>query len=553
MFDWKYPNRKAELAALRSGKILTPPAFGLPDIDYTNGVDWKFANESPPPVRWWLNHLKYIRPLLLSPAHDDLELASKIIKDWVVANSQTPQSDFAWDGHAVAFRSEQIACLKSRIDAAWLDDAVAEHAEFLCAKENYQGDWNHGLDQNIGLLSLGYASQNPQWIELARERSIVAISKMVDWQGVSIEQAVSYHFYNYVRFEDAEAMFKECGAPLPPDIFEQVHTMTTFVAHATLPNGKWNPIGDTTDDKSERERLQTTDAGFALSQGMKGQRPANRFAVYQAGYVFGRTGWGDTRPFDEETYYSLRFGPGRLIHGHNDHTSLTYYSRKTDVLIDGGFHGYTTDKFRDHLRSPSAHNVVYTTDKTKFYWNAKTEIVDQRIERLWQNFVLKDKPYADTERTRSVLLVQAPFELILVFDRVTGPKRRYEQAWHFADTWELVKAGEHVEAHTPGAKVHIKQLWPTDTMDVVKGQDEPPQGWAGYGVFDLRPIPTLISSRRGGSVTFLTAMCVQANDADMPEIIQQPIKRDGISRSILIKVGSDSITARLMDDDTIVL
>ncbi|MDW9394369.1 hypothetical protein GOA59_18920 [Sinorhizobium meliloti] len=554
MFNWKYPNRRAELAVLRSGKIPMPPSFKLPDLDYTNGVDWTVMNDEPPSVRWFLNHLLYTRPLLLASTDDDIAKATMIIKSWIDANSVEPQSDFAWDGHATAFRSEQIACLKTHISEEWLDRSIIQHAEFLANPANYQGDWNHGLDQNIGLLSLGHVFNNREWIELARERAIAAISKMVDWQGVSIEQAVAYHFYNYIRFQDAEAMFAECDAALPSDIFRNVHNMTTFLAHATLPNGKWCLIGDTINHETDRDRLRDTDAGFALSQGAHGARPNNLYAVYQSGYVFGRSGWGDARPFDEESHYSLRFGPGRVIHGHNDHTSLTYYTKKDNLIIDGGFHGYTNDKFRDHLRTPAAHNVVYTTDKAKFHWNAKTVLKEFRIQIDWQSYVLADEPYPKSKRSRSVLFVQRPIEFVLVLDRVVGPKRRYEQAWHFDDKVTLEISGNRVEASAPNTSISIHQLWPVDSLEVVKGRQEPPQGWGGFGSFDLRPIPTLVSARSGSDVTFLTAMVVQPSGAQHKvEIIQRPIKVDGVSRHISIRVGSASVNVALMEDGMLLI
>ncbi|MDW9984826.1 hypothetical protein GOC13_22760 [Sinorhizobium meliloti] len=550
MFNWKCRGRRAQMEVLRSGKIPVPPSFGLPDIDYSNGIDWAIFNEAPPSVRWWLNNLKCTRPLLMSSNPSDIERASKIIRSWVDANSVDPQSDFAWDGHATAFRSEQIACLKTHINEEWLDRSIIQHAEFLSDPQNYQGNWNHGLDQNIGLLSLGHVFNNREWIDVARERSIAAISNMVDLEGVSIEQAVSYHFYNYVRFQDAEAMFAECGAPLPQDIFEQVDRMTTFVAHATMPNGKWNLLGDTIDDHAERDRLANTDAGYSLSQGREGKPPVDRFAVYQSGYVFGRSGWGETRPFEDESYYSLRFGPGRVIHGHNDHTSLTYFARAEKILIDGGFHGYTGDAFRDHLRSPAAHNVVYAADTSRFLWRAETALRTHRIERDWQNYVLADEPYARTKRVRSVLLLQHPIEIILVLDRVRGPKRRYEQAWHFDEIFDLKDAGTHIQATSPKSQVTIHQLWTYDSIEIVKGRNAPPQGWGGYGSFDIRPIPTLLTSRAGAVSTFLTAMVVHPTHAENVEILQKPIKKKGVSRHLLLKVGGISVGISLMDDDT---
>ena len=434
MFNWKLRNLNAELAALRHFVILAPPKFGMEDIDFSNGVDWARFNDRPPGVRWWLNNLKYSRPLLVSSLPDDHAKAAFLIEDWWRANKPArPASNFAWDGHATAYRAEQISCLRTRMEADWLEDAGREHGEFLAAPENHQGKWNHGLDQDLGLLSLGYAFRRKDWSELAQERALEAISAMVDWQGVSIEQAISYHFYNFVRFMDAREMFAAAGVPLPAAVFDRVELMPEFLAHATRPDGRWNCLGDSVDDDNRREMLHATEAEYALSRGTIGPRPKRRFGVFHSGYVFGRTGWGETRPFDQEVYYSVRFGPGRIIHGHNDHTSITYYSRGRDILIDGGFDGYTPGKWRDHLRSPCAHNLIYTTDRTKFHWNNETKLTDIANRADLAGLSACRHPLSFTERSRSVLFLQEPIEAIAVLDHVYGPGRRYEQAWHFSD------------------------------------------------------------------------------------------------------------------------
>ena len=76
---------------------------------------------------------------------------------------------------------------------------------------------------------------------------------------------------------------------------------------------------------------------YAGTLGARGIRPTQRIGIFDAGYVFGRTGWGETRAFTQESTYSIRFGPSQKLHGHNDHTSVTYTSHGRDILIDGGW------------------------------------------------------------------------------------------------------------------------------------------------------------------------------------------------------------------------
>lgn len=550
-FDWNHRNLKPELSALRNGYILVPPRYGKEPIPFRDGVNWSVldGNET---ASWWLNNFKFLRPLLISRGERDLKTAASILKDWVNSNPvDKPSSSRAWDGHSAAIRAEHVACLGMHLREDWIEEAGRQHAEFLSDEENYQGNWNHGLDQNIGLLSLGYAFQKEAWVSLARSRSIAAISEMVDWQSVSIEQAVKYHFYNYVRFQDCERMFKACGAPLPDNTLSRVEHMTEFVAHATKPDGTWVCIGDSTDDLSERQRLKGTDAEFALSKGASGQRPRNRFAVYHAGYVFGRSGWGEERRFEGEAYYTVRFGPGRVIHGHNDHTSLTYYSRGRDIIIDGGFHGYAPGKWRDYLRSPLAHNVVCTPDKARFQWNEKTKLTDLRIEQDWQSYRMDDAPYGDTARFRSVLFIQKPFEAIVVLDSITGASHQYEQLWHIDPSFDLSASKDGVVGETSDIKLAMHQLWPTDEIEIVTGREDPVQGWAGFGEADLRPIPTIVSRRKGRSATFLTVFTIGSSKGEPAIVSQRRVSGKKWPREITIDADGQRASISISGENTL--
>jgi hypothetical protein len=68
-----------------------------------------------------------------------------------------------------------------------------------------------------------------------------------------------------------------------------------------------------------------------------------------AGYVFGRSKWGPNG-----TFYSLRFGPGRQVHGHDDHMGITCYSRGRNLIVNAGHTGYEVSPYRTYIQSPEA-------------------------------------------------------------------------------------------------------------------------------------------------------------------------------------------------------
>lgn len=94
--------------------------------------------------------------------------------------------------------------------------------------------------------------------------------------------------------------------------------------------------------------VANTPLEYAGNLGASGTPPADRVRVYSAGYVFGRSAWGPG--FAGQASYGIRYGAARALHGHSDHTSITYTARGRDILIDGGHAGYQNDQWRTWAR-----------------------------------------------------------------------------------------------------------------------------------------------------------------------------------------------------------
>ncbi len=159
-------------------------------------------------------------------------------------------------------------------------------------------------------------------------------------------------------------------------------------------------------------------------------------AVYpQAGYVFGRSGWTPAASF-----YSLRFGPGREIHGHDDHLGVTYYARGRDLIVDAGHYGYAATPYRSWLQSPEAASTLVLPG-VPFSAGAATALVADRIGRYGQFYELYDTAFGGDPRYRSVYVSQRP-DLMLVFDRAQGGSATsaYSQLWHLGPTLQVTDA-----------------------------------------------------------------------------------------------------------------
>ena len=173
---------------------------------------------------------------------------------------------------------------------------------------------------------------------------------------------------------------------------------------------------------------------FALSNGATGVE-IPRVKVYNAGYVFGRSGFGQRRANELETFYSLRFGPARDIHGHFDHLSLTFWDRGRNIIVDAGHPGYARGIMRDYARSRQAHNVLTVRGKEHCV-EVPSQLTEHQIESTWSAFDLEDTAWEGLKWKRSACFADCgPF---VVADSLEPTKtvEYAEQRWNVAPEFE---------------------------------------------------------------------------------------------------------------------
>ncbi|MET7327627.1 heparinase II/III family protein [Nonomuraea sp. NPDC005650] len=395
---------------------------GLPPVELGADVDW---TANPHGNRSWalnLHALRWMGRLVTEyersgePAY--LDRARALAEHWIRENPRRGHgvSPWAWAEHAVALRAPALVCLSEHVRSRTLWDSLAEHGEILADSALYRAGHNHGLDQDIALLVVGCRLGRARWRDLAVRRMTASAELVIDAQGVLQEQAPRYGLYVHRRLGAALRAIEESGAEPPQRLIARRTALETYVAHATQPDGRLAPIGDSPAD--------TGAAGFPH------EGPVVR--VFDGGYVFGRTAWDDPRA----AFYSIRFGPGRRLHGHEDHLGVTYSAQGRRILVEAGFHSYERTGYVEWTRSPEAHNVPVVTGP--FRPGTATRLVGSSVEPSRQSFELADDAYG-AARTRHVLVDHGP-DLLAVHDSVAGGTLR--SLWHFDPSLKVVFQGE---------------------------------------------------------------------------------------------------------------
>jgi hypothetical protein len=522
-------------------------------------INWRSDPYKKPSWYMWLHSLRWLGQGIEAGQRGDRKVLAHtmaIIHDWVQDNPYSWKGDVgAWE--ATMHRTNVLLCARQAVltgmhvrslptQYAWLDQALIDHAQFMIV--NWSGPSNHGTDESIALFGVGCTLKRPELKTLAVNRLTEAITTAIDTQGSTNEQSVGYAMFNYLLWGRATTALQRCGSNPGPVISQRRAALSEWLALATKSTGELQQVGDAVRQKP------TGAAGTALdyvaSLGKHGTKPSKRVAVYDAGYVFGRTGWGETRPFAQESTYSIRYGGARRLHGHDDHMSITYSSHGRDVLIDPGHSGYQLDKWQAWSKSAAAHNVM--TIPSAEMASVETQLVQASITPTAESYSLADSPAPGVTRKRDVLVLKDP-DLIITLDRgqSVGPQR-YETLWHLApDQKVTVQSPTTAVAAKPGdkSKTYLLQIPyqeqpPKDGITVVQGQQDPVQGWYYPDIFHRESAPVVTFGRNGTSASILSAI-VPANST---ETVTYKTRTVGGMFFVDLTVGTRKTTIRLLPD-----
>ncbi|GAA0632266.1 hypothetical protein GCM10009547_40130 [Sporichthya brevicatena] len=515
-----------------SGTLQLSP-FGPVAVRKDGNFNWAIDPFDHPSWASRYRSLRWVEPLIdesLNPERTPAERsrfrehAQAIIQDWVKDNPPNAKNKlrFIWDDPtAVALRSAFLLCAKRSLGgSAWLHRTIDDHAAFL--RKHWSGAWNHGTMEALALYRIGCLESDREARRVGRSRLVGSFESKdnrfgpaLDNQGATNEQAVGYAEFTYQLWHEVMRTFRTCGDTVPQVIRNRVAKAEAFVTAAIQPDGNLVQLGDTFARPAEVEPGTTIQ--YAATKGAKGPRPTKLVSVFKRGYVFGRSGWGTARPFAEESFYSLRFGPARQVHGHLDHTSMTYFARGVPMLVDSGHNGYKAGAQRSFLRSPAAHNVLEVAGvKAR---DVATTLTRQVLRKRWQSYTMTDQAFGFS-RTRNVLVAQGP-DIAIVHDSTGSADRTrtFRQLWHLAPTMDVSRGAKGVAKATPRGGVDAR-LWLIPVRlggggktQVVTGRTRPRQGWVSEQVLQARKAPVVEMTSTGRSARMLTVIVPAAKSA----------------------------------------
>jgi len=490
--------------------------------DGAGNINWRLNPYQNPSWYMWLHSLRWLGRGITAGGQGDLttlEHVSTIVHDWVDDNPFSWKGDIgAWE--STMHRANVLVCLRQAVLSgygvstlpvryAWLDASLNDHARFLI--ENWGGAWNHGTDESIILFGIGCTVGSSSYRNLAVDRLGQAITTAIDAEGSTNEQSTGYAQWNYWLWGRAENAMRDCNVDPGTTIARRRSLMATWIAHATDSNGFLHQLGDSEVVATAAD--PGTPLEYVATGGASGIAPTARVAMYAAGYVFGRSGWGSGGArFNTESTYSIRFGPRRAIHGHNDHMAITYTARGRTVLVDTGHAGYQSDPWRAHARGATAHSSMTTPLAPETF---PLTAMTRHLSRATSDFFeFRDVPGAGISRFRGVLVLRNP-DLVVTLDRASSKTaQQFQTLWHLpSDQVATVYSRTTAIAAAPGGssrtillQVPYKQALPRGAILVKRGQTTPIQGWHYPNIFQRTAAPTAVFARSGTSATILSVI-----------------------------------------------
>ena len=264
-----------------------------------------------------------------------------------------PRSRFSWDDHATAWRAMVYACTAEIVPmSAWLDAALVLHGTVLADARFFVRHGNHALNQSIGLLESAASCTGRAGSSLAADR--------IDAAG----RRERRHRRAWRTSSRSATSTTTTAATRPPS--DRLRGLRPARSRRSSPGStgcrrssagrrfrtaQYEQIGDT-DAGARPRRSPARSPSSPRPAGWPGRIRPGRSRPTVAGYAFGRSGWGETRPFADETAFAVRYGPGAAFHGHADGGSLTVYGLGSRLIVGSGKYSYNAGPYPPVLRRP---------------------------------------------------------------------------------------------------------------------------------------------------------------------------------------------------------
>jgi len=540
---------EATVRRLLSGRLVMSPH---PEWTLPARINWSADPFDDVNWRSQFHMLRWLDPLRRAAAKGDDEAYAmwiRYVRDWVDSNPrEKPAHEWVWSDMVDGIRAIQL-CLaaplvrdRSPEDLGWLEQSIRDHAEHLADPANL-GHSNHAMHQHEALFVCGRTLGDEHLTELAATRFDQLLAEQYDEQGVNAEGAIAYHYNNYLWYERVLRRFDAEGFDRPAAAARHARAPEE-IAHATRPDGTFVGIGDTDGGTPKAVGSPLTD--YVSTAGSDGEAPSDLLKIYDQGYLFARSGWGETeRNYDEETFFSVSFGRSDRVHGHPDGGSLTFSADTVNWIVDPGKYQYGRSVERKHVLSRASHSLV-SLDGLQPKKSATVSLLRESVTERAYDLLFADDSFEGIDLTRRVIY-SVNGDYLVVIDHVRSPREvTARQRWQLGPGVDATISRHRVELTCGEHTAMLAYAGTTTGLDQITGSQKPFDGWVATGWKQKAPATAVTATKSGTSFRFITVIAAGAGTAPSSTTLQT--STPGFS----LEVSTGRVTERIdIDHDEV--
>jgi hypothetical protein len=452
------------------------------------------------------------------------------------------------------------------------------HGRFISRNLSfYISPYNHLIGEAAALFVLGTLFPEFHEAERWRKKGWMILSNEVTKQfhgdGVSVEQAISYHHFTLGFYLLAVILAERNGQLLAPAMRERLERALEFSMFSVQPEGTHPMIGDNDNARSiycgdyqiwdfrdilalgavlfQRSDMKKMAGEFSESclwllgpeshqkfTLLNSSAPVERSKFFrESGYAIFRTGWNR-----DDHYFIFDCGQQSdglhndenvsVAHGHADFLGFTLNAYGAPLLVDGGMLTYNGDlNWQNYFRSAAAHNTVTVNGRSacnlvgRLGYNYVPK-VEQSFYNCQADFAFIEGCYtgfgSNIRHRRGVFWRKGDYWLIL--DALFGLGEHLVERWfHFAPGAEPKISGRRVATQRRDQKnILLQDLGLRESsFELMTGGEQPSQGWLAHSYGEKMPAPVLCM-RLSGLMPMHFCTLIFPFEAQAPEIeIQQ--------------------------------
>lgn len=411
----------------------------------------------------------------------------------------------------------------------------------------FTSPYNHLIGEATALFFLGALFPEFNEAEAWREKGwailVEEVTKQFHADGISVEQAMSYHHFTLGLYLQAMLLAQMHGVTIPASMRARLEKALEFSMLSIQPDGRHPMIGDNDnacafyfgekaawdyrdylalgailfergDFKYAAEHYHEAclwllgPESFAQFEELKAAPPARvNCLLPESGYAILREGWkssGHYLIFDCGPQSHGLFADENVstAHGHADPLSILLCAHGQPMLIDAGMLTYNGElAWQNYFRSGMAHNTVTVDERSacrlvgRLGYSHVPEVA-QTFATFQPDFDFVEATYKgfgkDVRHRRAVFHRHG--EYWLIFDSFEGEGEHVLDRWfHFAPNCQVHSIDEGVVAALPrfGSLLLRALTSSRSELEIFKGGARPEHGWHApqYGI--KLPAPVL--------------------------------------------------------------